>query len=226
MAVSDVFSTFASFFAPLDCSNVLAAWHVINDTIWEKYARGLLTSNQLKLERAQQLIDWARSMRGPEGMPSAEQVRDVYLERYEAQCALYDGVIPMLEGLADRYSLGIITNGFSNVQSGKMAVTGLSRFFHTVVVSEDVGVHKPNAEIFRIATERAGVRPEESVYVGDNYLWDVRGALHAGLRAVWFNPGNQHPPAEYSDVEPTAVVRSVAEVAGLFGVPPVSPAVS
>ncbi|HEU4368243.1 MAG TPA: HAD-IA family hydrolase [Methylomirabilota bacterium] len=57
---------------------------------------------------------------------------------------------------------------------------GLTRHLDFVLDSSEVGVEKPDPRIFRSALERAGVRPEEAVYVGDLYSVDVLGAGTAG----------------------------------------------
>jgi HAD superfamily hydrolase (TIGR01549 family) len=61
--------------------------------------------------------------------------------------------------------------------------TGLDRYFETVVISGEVGVKKPNPEIFRIALRATNLSAEEVVYVGDTQD-DVDGAKAAGIRPI------------------------------------------
>ncbi|HVZ41782.1 MAG TPA: HAD-IA family hydrolase [Candidatus Kapabacteria bacterium] len=214
----DVYGLYPAFFGSLDFAQVHAAWHAINEAIWEEYSRGLLTAGELRLQRARQLVDWVRSMLGTAAGTTPEEIRDSYMRCYEDHCTLYDGVLPMLDALKDRYTLGIITNGFASVQGRKIGGTGLGGRIGHVIVSEEVGVHKPDAEIFRIALASAHVEAAGSVYVGDNYLWDVRGAAGAGMATVWYNAIGTHRPAEYADVDPLAEVRSIGDLASLFGI--------
>ena len=81
-----------------------------------------------------------------------------------------------------------------------------------IIVSGDVGVEKPDREIFEIACERLGIAPAEAVYVGDNRKNDVDGALGAGMRAVWLavNPGQR------GKREPTAVIKDLRELPGVI----------
>jgi putative hydrolase of the HAD superfamily len=58
-----------------------------------------------------------------------------------------------------------------------------------VLDSSEVGVEKPDPRIFRLALERAGLAPDEAVYVGDIYSIDVLGARAAGMGAVLLDPG-------------------------------------
>lgn len=214
----DVYEMYPAFFGSLDFAQVHAAWHAINEAIWEEYSRGLLTAGELRLQRARQLVEWVHSMQGETAALTPEEIRDSYMLCYESHCVLYNGVLPMLEELRGRYTLGIITNGFASVQSRKIGGTGLAGIIDHVIVSEEVGVHKPDAGIFRIALASANAEAASSVYVGDNYLWDVRGAAGAGMATVWYNAIGTHRPAEYADVDPQAEVRSISDLALLFGI--------
>jgi putative hydrolase of the HAD superfamily len=62
--------------------------------------------------------------------------------------------------------------------------TGLTGLFDTVVISSEVGLEKPEPEIFALACERPGRPPQEWVFVGDSVVIDVEGAQEAGLHPV------------------------------------------
>jgi putative hydrolase of the HAD superfamily len=83
---------------------------------------------------------------------------------------------------------GVISNSNGSVRS-ILESLDLARHLDFVLDSAEVGVEKPDARIFRLALERAGVRPWEAVYVGDLYSIDVVGARAAGLGAVLLDPG-------------------------------------
>ena len=93
-----------------------------------------------------------------------------------------------LQVLKDKgYLLGIITNGNSYGQHKKIESSGLLQYFDAVIVSADVGAWKPDGKVFAEALKQLGVRPEESVMVGDVFAKDVLGAYRAGMYPVWFN---------------------------------------
>jgi putative hydrolase of the HAD superfamily len=82
-------------------------------------------------------------------------------------------------------ALGVITNGPTIWQQGKLDTLGMGAFFDVVLISESEGVAKPDRRIFHRAVERLGVAPGEAMYVGDHPQIDVAGARAAGLAAVW-----------------------------------------
>ncbi|MBI1758168.1 MAG: HAD family hydrolase [Actinobacteria bacterium] len=64
----------------------------------------------------------------------------------------------------------------------------LTDIFDDTVFSSDIGVAKPRPEIFHAVAHRSGTTPDLVVHVGNSRFTDIRGALDAGCRAVWFNP--------------------------------------
>ncbi len=98
--------------------------------------------------------------------------------------AVYDDVIPALEGLADRgMRIGLISNWDRRLQKIIRGL-GLCDLIDTVVSSADVGLHKPDPRIFELACERLGVQPHEAAHVGDHMYADVIGAQAVGMTPV------------------------------------------
>jgi putative hydrolase of the HAD superfamily len=98
---------------------------------------------------------------------------------------LDEGVAPLLDTLATRYTLGLITNGPSATQRAKIVQFDLARWFKVMVVSEEFGVAKPDPAIFLHAANALASDPADCVMIGDNPDADIRGAQAAGMRSVW-----------------------------------------
>ena len=94
-----------------------------------------------------------------------------------------EGTTDVLDRLAKRYELGVISNS-DGTMARLLKAVGLSRYFRTIVDSGTVGHQKPSPEIFHAALKAMGAEPEESVYVGDIYSVDYVGATGAGMNAV------------------------------------------
>ncbi len=101
---------------------------------------------------------------------------------------LLPGVPDALRALrAAGLALIVVSNSDGTVER-QLERLGLRPFLDAVVDSAVVGVEKPDAAIFRHALDRAGVRPERALHVGDLYAVDVVGARRAGLHAVLLDP--------------------------------------
>jgi len=96
-------------------------------------------------------------------------------------------LIEILDYLNKEYKLAIITNGSSIMQNKKIDALGIRKYFSEIIISNDVGIKKPNKEIFLLGCNRLNIIPSEVVYVGDNFDIDIIGATSAGLKAIWIN---------------------------------------
>ena len=135
-----------------------------------------------------------------------------FWESYDGHCRLSDDVRRTLDELRrQRLKLAVVTNGASMRQRRKIAALGLADAFDAILVSEEEGVRKPEAELFRRALARCGVAAHEALFVGDHPVADVEGAYRAGLKAAWkFVP--YWPPV----VADAPVIRELSEVLGLL----------
>lgn len=135
-----------------------------------------------------------------------------YLAAYEGSWRLFDDVIPALESLQHSgFRLAMLTNGTEEQQGSKVERTGLGPWLETVFTAEGLGVAKPSADAFRLSCEALDVAPDRILYVGDNPVVDVRGALDAGLGAVHLDrPGT-------NVVDPAQRIRSLTELPARLG---------
>ena len=122
------------------------------------------------------------------------QTAESYRTRYIQARKPIEGAAAFLEAIRARAKVVIVSNNLLHEQQEKLRGCGLDRYVDVLVVSEDVGFSKPHPRIFEIALERAGVRPSESVMVGDSWTNDVQGARALGIRAVWFNRNGRPAP--------------------------------
>ena len=114
----------------------------------------------------------------------AQRMRAVYNDALFAHLRLEDGVEDILAWLGERVVLGLITNGPGELQRRKIAKLGIHEAFDSITISGEVGTHKPDPALFLAALEAGGVRPRESVYVGDRPIIDIDGAQRAGMTAI------------------------------------------
>jgi putative hydrolase of the HAD superfamily len=109
---------------------------------------------------------------------------------------LHPDALPTLERLHARgYALGVISN-FEEWLERLLESLGVTKYFPVRVISGIEGVEKPDPAIFRIALDRAGVSPQESVYVGDHPYFDVDSARRAGLFPVLIDRRGRYPDAD------------------------------
>ena len=166
-----------------------AAWHEAAEQSWRLYVEGELTLAEQRAWRVRQVLAMRQGSGCGDDPLSEEHVEgilDRYLPLYEESWFLYPDTVPCLEALS-AYPLGMVTNGDGRQQRQKLRFTEIEQYFRSVVVSGDVGVRKPQREIFDTSAGEMGLTSEELLFIGDNPHADVQGALQAGWRAVWLN---------------------------------------
>ncbi|MGL4316089.1 MAG: HAD family hydrolase [Pseudomonas sp.] len=137
----------------------------------------------------------------------AEQGFQVFLSARH-QVELFPEVHPTLELLADRFILGVITNGNADVRR-----LGLADYFQFALCAEELGIGKPDPHPFQTALQHADVSAEQAVHIGDHPSDDIAGARAAGMRAIWFNPQGK---AWEGEQLPDAQIRNLAELPALL----------
>ena len=143
-------------------------------------------------------------------------VMDRY-KAYQDKIAMSDTVKNMLQDLRNNgVFTGVISNGVSEAQWKKIETLMIPEYIdrERVIVSGDVGVSKPDPDIFRIACSRLRLIPADVWYAGDNYQNDIIAAGKAGLHTVWFNRKGFELPDE--EIRPDCIVYSEEELAELL----------
>lgn len=110
----------------------------------------------------------------------------VWLEKFAEFQVLNPGVRETLAALKEKYKLGILSNGDDRCQRKKIQHTGVDAYFDVIVTSGQYGIQKPKKRIFEITAEKMGMRTDEIAFVGDTFATDITGAIHAGMKPVWF----------------------------------------
>ncbi len=179
-----------------------AAYNELNRPLWVDYQDGRITAQQLQQRR---FNAWAERLQVP-----AARLNSAFLSAMADICAPLDGAVDLLDLLKGRIRLGIITNGFTELQRTRLQRTGLRDHFDVLVISEEVGYAKPHAGIFEHAHALMGA-PERArvLMVGDKPETDILGGLNAGFDTCWYNPAGLPAPA---DIAPHYEVASLAQL--------------
>jgi FMN phosphatase YigB (HAD superfamily) len=116
---------------------------------------------------------------------------------------------PILARLKARYRLGVVSNFYGNLEE-VCADLGILTFFDCLVDSSLVGAMKPDPLIFRAALDRMSLKPEETLFIGDNVTRDLEGAKALGMPHVWLSGEAHGGPGPCCPGDP--VIRSLPEV--------------
>ena len=169
---------------PLSLEAFLGVYVSINLNYWKLYREEKIEKEVLRFSR---LDDAFKALNLSISSDLIRILSDEYITYLCTFNHLFEGTLEILEYLKPKYKLHIITNGFKEVQQGKLKKSGIARYFKTVTNSEMVGVKKPNPKIFHHALALANADIDASLMIGDNLEADILGAKNMGMDALCFN---------------------------------------
>ncbi|MBC8052993.1 MAG: noncanonical pyrimidine nucleotidase, YjjG family [Sphingobacteriaceae bacterium] len=163
-----------------------------NHLLWADYHLGKISKEQLRSTRFSTTFLEL-------GLP-VESIPTAFEEDYVRICPTKTNLFPQahetLTYLHKKYELHLISNGFKESTELKIEVTGLAKYFKNIVISEVIGVNKPDKAIFEFALNSAKATKKESLMIGDSVEADIRGAMSFGIEAIYFNPLNKQKPED------------------------------
>ena len=168
----------------VDVSLFLKVYHPINRKYWDLYRLNKVSKAHLRFFR---LSDTFKELGVEVSDDLVNKLSIDYINHLSDFNYLIPNALTILEKFHLNYDMHIITNGFKEVQRKKLEKSGLSKYFKTITISEDVGFKKPSKEIFLQAVTRANAIVENSVMIGDNFNADIIGAKGIGMKAIYYN---------------------------------------
>jgi 2-haloacid dehalogenase len=176
------FRQMAGWFEP----EYVQVYRQINQQIWQEFEAGRISQAVLRVKRFELLFAALKV----EADPAAFSAR--YLKNLGEGTDLIEGAEETVKALHGQVGLLVITNGLKEVQTARLARSGIGGYFAHVVISEEVGAAKPDKGIFDAAFDKMhGPRKDEVLIVGDGLSSDIRGGHDYGIDTCWFNPGRK-----------------------------------
>ncbi len=179
-----------------------------NELLWDRYHKGLISSEDLKWKRMwRTMLDFKIA-----DEPLAKDMSGKFLDILPTKKLLFPHTLEILKYLIEKkYSLHLITNGFEKTQWSKLTNSGLTGFFTHVITSEGSNSLKPKKEIFEFAMDKASSTVADSIMIGDNLDADIQGAMNAGMDTVFVN----HINAECV-IKPTYTITHLQQLEEIF----------
>jgi len=133
-----------------------------------------------------------------------------YLEHIVLASEAYSGVPDYVTQLKSHYQLGIITNGLKEVQRPRLQKVNMINDFATIIVSDEIGVAKPDVAFFEQTYTTLPDNPSKSeiLVIGDNLMSDILGGQRFAVDTCWISHGKQND----TDVASTHTIENVLQL--------------
>ncbi len=179
-------------------------YHQQTKRTWKELEQKLITLDRLKTLRFERF----KSVSGLDF--DIAQMSKVYLDFLSQADDLFPGTVELLEKLYEKYTLVLATNGITSVQRGRIKSTDTAKYFKAIIISEEVGVAKPDPAFFQIASEKSGNPPKENILmIGDSMTSDMQGAKNFGIDSCLIVPPHKEvPDSAPGDPKPNYIVRN------------------
>lgn len=176
-----------------------------NLELWDLYGRHEISKDELNARR----FSYPLLQVGVDDPALVKAYSDGFFAAIPYKRKLMPHAMEALEYLSGKYRLYILSNGFRELQEQKMRSAGILHYFRKIVLSEDIGAHKPFPAIFNFAMSATQSEFRTSLMIGDNWKNDVAGARDVGM-----GQGYYCPDAEPSvlDFQPTFLLRDWEEI--------------
>ena len=173
----------------IDLKDFLKIYMPINFSLWNLYRDDKITKEYLRHNRLKSAFEKLNI-----NIKSSviDDISDDYVKHLPDNNFLLQDAIEVLDYLFQKYTLHIITNGFTEVQNTKIINSNLKKYFTCIIDSETVGVKKPHSKIFQYAYNISkATNKSQCLMIGDNYEADVMGAIKYGFKAIHLNSNNE-----------------------------------
>lgn len=162
----------------------------INKKLWRLFEKRKITVQTIRIERFKILLKSLKIKEEPEKLSS------VFIKALAQKPYLLPYAEEVLQYLSGRALLCLITNGISSVQRGRLARSGIERYFHDIIISEEIGYAKPDPAFFNRAVKNLHLPAFTILCVGDSPSSDIEGGNLAGFDTCWYLHSTKYYPSD------------------------------
>lgn len=176
-----------------------------NQAAWKAFEADQISADQLKVDRMSQFL---KALNRKDIDPA--YLNQQYLHALMIYSELYDGVEDLLQELKHDYILSIVTNGLKEVQRPRVHRLELESYFASIVVSDEIGIAKPDVRYFDYTYQTLTNPPPKSdiLIVGDNLHSDIQGGINFGIATCWLSHGR----ANNTTIQPDYTISDFLEL--------------
>lgn len=191
-----------------DAEKHLPLYQHHNKAAWRAFEAGEIDLETLKTQRFENFCDAVSPAL------HADLFRRFFVMYLGESAHSIQGAARVVQALSKKYRLAVITNGLKEVQRSRLKRWELSVHFPVVVISDEIGAKKPDADFFDHTLRSLGNPDKQKcLIIGDSLTSDIQGGANAGIETCWFNPDarkNEGGP------RPTYEIQDLKELTGLL----------
>jgi putative hydrolase of the HAD superfamily len=144
-----------------------------------------------------------------------DELADNYSSIHENLWYLFDDVEETLKKIKEKnIKLGIMTNGTSESQRGKLKRFDIEKYFDYIFIEGEVGYSKPDIKIYEYMLQTTGIGCNKIIMVGDNLIWDIEPPQKLGIYTIWIN--TKGAQLENYNIKPDKIIKKISDITDLL----------
>ena len=176
----------------------------VNLQLWKDLEKGAVDKDRLKVVRFEKIIEEFDLKYDP------YEMSELYLKKLGEGIFPFEATEKLCEYLHSKYKVGIVTNGIKEVQHSRIENSKIAKYIDKIIISDEVGVNKPNKRIFEYAMNYFEIMDKsEVIMIGDSLGADIKGGQNAGIDTCWVNLRNN---VNDTGIVPKYEVRKLEEL--------------
>lgn len=196
----------------MECDDeIYAIYKKINNGVWSDFEQGNIDAVTLRTRRFELLFE-------------AIEISHItpidfstnYLNGIVHNTRIYEGVHDLLSELQGKYKISVVTNGLKEVQRPRLARLKMDHYFDSIIVSDEIGVAKPNEAFFKYAMNTIEKPPSksETMIIGDNPISDIDGGNNFGIKTCLVTDQKDKD----TSTDPDLIIGHVTELAKVLDI--------
>ena len=173
---------------------VVSTYKAINQKYWKMFERG-------EIEREALLIARFKEFCGLLNITNKDfsLLNETYFHYLSSTPFEIDGADEFLQKLSEKYDIYVITNGVKRVQTKRLSLVNITKYFKKIYISEEIGYQKPNVEYFDyVLNDLKITNKDELLIIGDSLSSDIMGGINSNIDTMWYNPHNKKSDLNYT----------------------------
>jgi HAD superfamily hydrolase (TIGR01549 family) len=202
--------------ADFDRARFIEVYHEVVDQIIEERERlGIEITCTERFART--LARLAPKFEGGAREAFAEELTRVHMDGVRRVTSAPTPRVAAVQRVAANYRIGLLSN-FDDAQCGRevLSDTGTAHLFEAVIISAEVGLRKPNPQIYFRMLEMLALEPADVLFVGDTPREDVAAPQQVGMQTAWISRGAETVPEGIP--QPHFMISDLAELPAILGI--------
>ena len=164
--------------------DVVSAYKEINLKYWKMFERKEIEREALLIARFKEFCELLNITNKDFSL-----LNETYFHYLSSSPFEIDGAEEFLKKLNKKYDIYVITNGVKRVQTIRLSLVNITKYFKKVYISEEIGYQKPSVEFFDFVLNDLNIKnKKEILIIGDSLSSDIQGGINSGIDTMWYNP--------------------------------------